>query len=102
MVLGRLVPRVLGLGKLGVRRSFTSLKMTIASLRINLGRSGAFRENTGDNEKKRCVRRTTLPAIYCFLKALMPNAKRMIPEPSRIKVTGQGKGQPKSGLGVPV
>jgi len=39
--------------------------------------------------------------LYCFLKALLPIPKRRIPAPSRSKVTGQGKGQPKNGLGFP-
>jgi hypothetical protein len=39
--------------------------------------------------------------LYCFLKALLPIPKRRIPAPSRSKVTGQGKGQPKNGLGMP-
>jgi len=39
--------------------------------------------------------------LYCFLKALLPIPKRRIPSPSRSKVTGQGKGQPKNGLGMP-
>ena len=39
--------------------------------------------------------------LYCFLKALLPIPKRRIPAPSKSKVTGQGKGQPQSGLGMP-
>lgn len=36
------------------------------------------------------------------LKALLPTAKKMIPRPSRIRVTGQGNGKPNNGFGVPV
>jgi hypothetical protein len=39
--------------------------------------------------------------LYCFLKALLPIPKRRIPTPRRSRVTGQGKGQPKNGLGMP-
>ena len=39
--------------------------------------------------------------LYCFLKALLATPKRRIPVPSRNRVTGQGKGKPKSGLGFP-
>jgi hypothetical protein len=35
-----------------------------------------------------------------FAKALLPKADSNIPKPSTISVNGQGKGQPKSGLGI--
>ena len=34
-------------------------------------------------------------------KTLLLTPKRRIPKPSSIRATGQGKGQPKSGLGIP-
>ena len=39
--------------------------------------------------------------LYCFLNALLLITKRTIPTPSRSRVTGHGKGQPKSGFGMP-
>ncbi len=53
------------------------------------------------------IRRATLEgrnyicdmAVY-FLKALLPMAKRRSPTPRMARVTGQGKGKPKSGLGM--
>jgi hypothetical protein len=39
--------------------------------------------------------------LYCFLKALLPIPKRRIPAPRRSRVTGQGKGQPENGFGMP-
>jgi hypothetical protein len=41
------------------------------------------------------------PNLYCFLKALLLIPNRRIPPPSSSRVTRQGKGQPKSGLGIP-
>ena len=38
--------------------------------------------------------------LYCLLNALLLIPKRRIPTPSRSRVTGQGKGQPKSGFGI--
>jgi hypothetical protein len=47
------------------------------------------------------IKLTEKKQAYCCLKALLPIAKRRIPAPSKSKVTGQGRGQPNNGLGMP-
>lgn len=47
-----------------------------------------------------CLRQNGAAMGHCFLKAVLPIPKRRTPAPRRAKVTGQGRGQPKNGLGM--